>query len=124
MLFCLRALRPGRAWKDKPIAIAFWCINVGLMAMVLISILPVGLMQAWASVEFGTWYARSAEFMQTPIMNNLRWLRVIGDTIFAFGALVLGWFVLGLVTGHSYSEHGFVREGEWKVEEEAVEVGR
>ncbi len=27
---------------------------------------------------------------------------MIGDTIFAVGALVLGWFVLGLVTGHSY----------------------
>ena len=88
--------------------------------MVLISLLPVGLMQAWASVEYGTWYARSSEFLQTPMMNTLRWLRVIGDTIFAFGTLVLGWFVLGLVTGHSYAEHGYVREGEWKVEEEPV----
>ncbi len=25
MLFCLRALRPGLAWKDKPLAFAFWC---------------------------------------------------------------------------------------------------
>jgi nitric oxide reductase subunit B len=124
MLFCLRALRPGRAWKDKPIALAFWCVNIGLLTMVVISLLPVGLMQAWASVEYGTWYARSAEFLQTPLMNHLRWLRVIGDSIFAFGALVLGWFVLGLVTGHSYAETGFVREGEWKVEEEPVEVGR
>jgi nitric oxide reductase subunit B len=120
MLFCLRALRPGRAWKEKPIALAFWCINIGLLTMVLISLLPVGLMQAWASVEYGTWYARSSEFLQTPTMNTLRWLRVIGDTIFAFGTLVLGWFVLGLVTGHSYAEHGFVREGQWKVEEEPV----
>ena len=35
MLFCLRALRPGLAWKDRPLAIAFWCINIGLAAMVL-----------------------------------------------------------------------------------------
>ena len=34
-------------------------------------------------------------------MNTLRWLRVIGDTIFALGALGLGWFVLGLKTGWS-----------------------
>jgi hypothetical protein len=47
------------------------------------------------------WYARSAEFMQTDIMNTLRWMRVIGDTIFAAGALGLGWFVVGLLTGHS-----------------------
>jgi nitric oxide reductase subunit B len=83
--------------------------------MVLISVLPIGLMQVWASVEYGTWYARSAEFMQTPLMNRLRWMRMIGDSVFALGALVLGWFVLGLLTGHSYDERGFVAEGEWAV---------
>jgi nitric oxide reductase subunit B len=80
--------------------------------MVLISVLPVGLLQAWAALEYGTWYARSAEFMQTDLMNTLRWLRVIGDTIFALGALGLGWFVVGLLTGHSFDPHGEVREGE------------
>ncbi|HLO01564.1 MAG TPA: hypothetical protein VK191_00415 [Symbiobacteriaceae bacterium] len=58
-------------------------------------------MQTWASVEHGLWYARSAEFMKTPIMDTLRWMRVIGDTIFAAGVLALGWFVLGLTTGWS-----------------------
>jgi nitric oxide reductase subunit B len=72
--------------------------------MVLLSMLPVGLMQAWASVEHGTWYARSAEFMQQPLLQNLRWGRAIGDSLFAIGALVLGWFVLGLVTGHSFEK--------------------
>ena len=47
------------------------------------------------------WFARSAEFLQTPLMDKLRWLRVVGDTIFAAGALGLGWFVLGLKTGWS-----------------------
>jgi nitric oxide reductase subunit B len=115
MLFCLRALRPGMAWKNGPLWLAFWSINVGLAAMVLFSMLPIGLMQAWASVEYGTWYARSAEFLQTGIMGRLRWLRMIGDSIFAVGALVLGWFVLGLLTGHSYDRRGFVAEGEWEV---------
>jgi nitric oxide reductase subunit B len=85
---------------------------------VLISVLPIGLMQAWASVEYGTWYARSAEFLHSGPMDTLRWMRIIGDTIFAFGALVLGWFVLGLVTGHSYDRHGRVIEGEWEVRPE------
>ncbi len=67
----------------------------------LLSQLPVGLLQTRASVEHGTWYARSAEFMQTPTMDQLRWLRVIGDTIFAVGILAPGWFVLGLKTGWS-----------------------
>jgi len=115
MLFCLRALRPGKAWKNAPLALSFWTINIGLALMVVLSMLPIGLMQAWASVEYGTWYARSAEFMQTPLLNHLRWLRMLGDSIFALGALVLGWFVLGLVTGHSYDRRGYVAEGEWVV---------
>jgi nitric oxide reductase subunit B len=58
-------------------------------------------MQAWASVEHGMWYARSAEFLQTPTMDTLRWLRVVGDTLFAAGIVALGYFVLGLKTGWS-----------------------
>ncbi len=69
--------------------------------MVLLSLLPVGLLQAWASVNTGMWYARSAEFLQTDLMETLRWMRVVGDTIFAVGIIGLGWFVLGLKTGHS-----------------------
>jgi nitric oxide reductase subunit B len=53
MLFCLRALRPGASWKIAPLAIAFWCINGGLGLMVLLSVLPLGLLQAWASVDVG-----------------------------------------------------------------------
>jgi nitric oxide reductase subunit B len=113
MLFCLRGLKPGAAWKEKPIAFAFWAINIGLTFMVLLSLLPIGLLQAWASVQYGTWYARSAEFLQTGGMNVLRWMRVPGDSLFALGALVLGWFVFGLWTGHSYDPSaGTVQEGE------------
>jgi nitric oxide reductase subunit B len=104
MLFCLRAWQPGKAWKDKPLAISFWSMNLGLALMVVLSLLPLGLLQAWASVQYGTWYARSAEFLQTPLMNVLRWLRVPGDTIFTIGVLALCWFLFGLLTGGSYEE--------------------
>ena len=101
MLFCLKGLTVHQNWRTGSLAFAFWSINLGLALMVLLSLLPVGLLQTWASVEHGTWYARSAEFMQTPIMDKLRWLRIVGDTIFAVGVLSLGWFVLGLKTGWS-----------------------
>jgi len=101
MLFCLRGLTSRCVWKNGALVLAFWSINIGLALMVLLSLLPVGLMQTWASVEKGTWYARSAEFMQTPLMDTLRWLRVVGDSIFAIGIISLGWFVLGLKTGWS-----------------------
>ncbi len=124
MLFCLRALRPGLKWRDRPLAIAFWSINIGLALMVLLSMLPVGLLQAWASVEYGTWYARSAEFLQTPMLTRLRWMRMFGDTLFAFGALVLGWFVLGLVTGHSFDKTATLDEGELNTRELEVAHSR
>ncbi len=96
MLFVLRALAPELKWREKLVAFSFWAINIGLMAMILLSLLPVGLAQTWASVETGYWYARSPEFLQTPVMDFLRWMRVPGDTIFAIGALVLVAFMVGL----------------------------
>jgi nitric oxide reductase subunit B len=102
MLFCLRAMRPEAQWRERPIAIAFWGINLGLGAMTVLSVLPVGLMQTWASVTEGYWYARSSEFLQTPVLATFRWMRMIGDTVFALGALLLVAFVFGLATGHSH----------------------
>jgi nitric oxide reductase subunit B len=86
ILFAVRAIRPDRQLPDRLLSLAFWSINGGLAAMVLISVLPVGLLQTWASVEHGYWYARSPEFLNTGVMDVLRWLRVIGDTVFAAGA--------------------------------------
>ena len=93
MLFALRAMQPRRPWKEGLLRFSFWSINIGLLAMVTISLLPVGLMQTWASVKYGYWYARSAGFLQTPLMENLRWSRMFGDTIFAVGAVTLVYFV-------------------------------
>jgi nitric oxide reductase subunit B len=103
MLFCLRGLTQQMAWKSRVLSFSFWALNIGLALMILLSLLPVGLLQTWASVEHGMWYARSAEFLQNGLMEKLRWMRVIGDTIFAFGAVGIGWFVLGLKTGWSHA---------------------
>jgi len=101
MLFCMRVLYVREDWKEGPIKFSFWTINGGLTLMVLLSLLPVGIMQTWASVEHGYWYARSAEFLYSPTVQVFKWLRAIGDTIFAVGALTLALFVFGLATGHS-----------------------
>lgn len=101
MLFVLRDLNKDDDWKEGPIKFAFWSINIGLAAMVLISVLPIGLIQTVASVKEGLWYARSAEFMNSPTIDTLRWLRVIGDTIFALGTVALTWFIFGLKFGWS-----------------------
>jgi nitric oxide reductase subunit B len=107
MLFSLRALDPVAEWKDGLVKFGFWATNIGLMAMVALSLLPVGLMQTWASVETGYWYARSPEFLQNGVIETFRWLRVIGDTIFAAGALAIAVFVIGLRFGGSTRDEGF-----------------
>jgi len=96
MLFCLRALAPELAWREKWLKFSFWAMNIGLLAMCVISLLPVGLLQTWASVTDGYWYARSTEFLGSPLMQTLRWLRAPGDTIFALGELALVAFLVML----------------------------
>lgn len=101
MLFSLRGMTIHNEWNEKILKFSFWCFQIGLTLMVLLSILPVGIIQTIASVDHGIWYARSMEFMQDPTLQTLRWLRVIGDTIFAFGSVGLVYFVVGLKTGWS-----------------------
>ena len=104
MLFVLRDMNKDVVWKDKWIKFAFWSINIGLAAMVFISVLPIGLAQTVASVQDGLWYARSAEFLHQPYLVTFKWLRVIGDTIFAAGTVSLVWFIFGLKGGWSINK--------------------
>jgi nitric oxide reductase subunit B len=104
LLFCLKGLATHNVWRTGVLSFSFWAINIGLALMVLLSLLPVGLAQTWASVEYGLWYARSAEFLQDDTLHVLRWLRVIGDTVFALGIFGFVWFVAGLKTGWSFSD--------------------
>jgi nitric oxide reductase subunit B len=105
MLFVLKGLTSKYVWKDRYISIAFWGLNIGILLMAVISLLPVGVLQTIASIKHGMWYARSADFMQNPTLQTLRWLRIIGDTIFAVGALALAVFVVGLKTGWSVARN-------------------
>ncbi len=101
MLFVLRDMNKDVVWKDRWMKFSFWSINIGLAAMVFISVLPIGLAQTVASVQEGLWWARSAEFLQQPYLVTFKWLRVIGDTIFAAGTVALAWFIFGLKFGWS-----------------------
>jgi nitric oxide reductase subunit B len=96
LLFCMRAMRPTAQWNERLLAIGFWSINIGLMAMIVLSVFPIGLVQTWASVEHGYAYARSPELMQLPYMKTLRWMRIPGDTLFAVGAMAIIAFVFGV----------------------------
>ncbi|HTN35857.1 MAG TPA: nitric-oxide reductase large subunit [Arachidicoccus sp.] len=96
ILFMLRSLYRDKIWNNKIIGFAFWAINIGLMLMIVLSLLPVGIAQAVASVNKGMWYARSPQFLEQPVISTLKWLRIVGDTIFALGLFAFVWFVFDL----------------------------
>jgi len=99
MLFCLRGLSRTAYWDEKLLSKSFWAMNIGLALMAALSLLPMGLLQVYAAVDQGFWYARSAEFLQQPLMQTIVWLRMPGDVIFAAGALMLALFIVRLFVG-------------------------
>jgi nitric oxide reductase subunit B len=106
VLFCMRGLRGQMRWNTGALKTAFWCLNIGLALMAALTLLPLGPMQLLAAIEHGYWYARSADFMNKPIVDMLVWMRVPGDTIFSIGALALCWFMLRLWIAPRRAEDG------------------
>jgi nitric oxide reductase subunit B len=103
LLVVLRRLYPEGVWREGWLQVAFWAMNLGLALMVVLSLLPIGLLQAAASIDQGLWYARSDVFMQQPHIATLRWMRLIGDTVFLIGVGAFATFVAGLKLGWSYA---------------------
>ncbi|MFT3756077.1 MAG: nitric-oxide reductase large subunit [Pseudoxanthomonas sp.] len=99
MLFCLRSMRPHAHWPEGLLRASFWTFNIGLALMALLTLLPMGVLQLNAALEHGYWLARSAEFMNRPIIDMLVWMRMPGDVIFSVGAMTLAVFVLKLWLG-------------------------
>jgi nitric oxide reductase subunit B len=110
LLFCMRAMDPERKWNTKLLSFAFWAINIGMLMEIMFSLLPIGLLQTYQSVNEGYWYARSPEFMQTSLMQTLRWMRLFGDTVFAIGAVAFVWFAINLMITRRRTEPAMIAE--------------
>ncbi|WP_272150370.1 nitric-oxide reductase large subunit [Tenacibaculum aiptasiae] len=93
IITCLR-LYSKRLWNEKLIKNAFWLLNIGLVLMVVLSLLPLGIIQAYTSITKGYSYARDAELLYTPTVQTIKWLRVIGDVVFSIGIGYFCWFVI------------------------------
>lgn len=96
MLFCLRGMAPRYEWNHRWMNAAFWSLNIGLALMIVCALLPAGIWQTYNANLHGYWYARSADFIHSPIMETLVWLRVPGDIIFAGGAFALFYAMIGV----------------------------
>ena len=93
-LMILRYIRPRIVFDERLMKVGFWWLNIGLVLMLFTSLLPVGIIQFIASASEGLWYARSEAFMQSDILQTLRWIRTIGDVVFIVGALAVTWQVV------------------------------
>jgi nitric oxide reductase subunit B len=89
MLFALREFVPEDAWNEMLLRFSFWMINGGLVVMLIFGLIPNGFYQLVQSINYGTWYARSAEVITSPWMRWTVWLRIPGDIIFAIGTLAM-----------------------------------
>ena len=94
VLMVLHYSVPGFKFNEKLMRTGFWGLNAGLVLMIVTSLLPIGLIQFYASATEGMWYARGEEFMQQSILQTLRWIRTFGDVVFIVGAFAVAWQVV------------------------------
>jgi len=87
-LFCVRYLIPANRWPDRLARISFWSLNLGLAWMVFASLLPLGLLQLFQSVNEGYFEARSLGYITSPGNALLEWMRLPGDVVFIVGGVL------------------------------------
>ena len=87
-LFALRYLIPAPRWPDRLAKISFWSLNIGLAWMTFATLLPLGVIQLWHSINDGYYEARSLAFITQPGNAVLEWLRLPGDVIFIVGGVL------------------------------------
>jgi len=87
-LFCLRYLIPAERWPEKWARISFWSANIGLAWMCFATLLPLGILQLYKSVDSGYFEARQLEFLTNGTNRLIEWLRLPGDIVLIAGCAV------------------------------------
>ncbi|MEX5268636.1 MULTISPECIES: nitric-oxide reductase large subunit [Kocuria] len=87
-LFALRYLIPPERWPDRLAKISFWSLNLGLAWMVFATLLPLGVVQLWHSVNDGYYEARTLQYLTNPGNAALEWIRLPGDLVFIIGGVL------------------------------------
>ena len=87
-LFALRYIIPPDRWPDKYAKLSFWSLNIGLAWMVFATLLPLGVLQLWSSVNDGYYEARTLGYISQPGNVVLEWMRMPGDVVFIVGGVL------------------------------------
>ena len=87
-MFAFRYVIPADRWPEKLARISFWCMNIGLAWMVFVTLLPLGVLQLYHSVNDGYFEARSLGYITKPGNAVIEWLRMPGDLILIVGGVL------------------------------------
>ncbi len=131
-MFGLRYLIPPDKWSDKLASLSFWSLNIGLAWMSFVSLMPLGVLQLYRSVDASYFDARSPAFLTDGTSVMLEWLRLPGDVIFIGGGVLpllwMTWQGLLAVVRHRTVEPGadlqLFTEVEDHIPDEATASGR
>jgi nitric oxide reductase subunit B len=87
-MFAFRYVIPADKWPEKMARLSFWSMNIGLAWMVFATLLPLGILQLFHSVNEGYVDARSLGYLTQPGNALLEWLRLPGDVILIVGGVL------------------------------------
>lgn len=93
LLYAMRHARPG-GWSERRLFLGFWALNIGLALMLVVSVVPIGVLQLLEAMQVDYAAARSLAFYQQPLVLLLNELRLPGDTLIILGAALLAWEVV------------------------------
>lgn len=120
LLFSWRGMVDKAHWDNRMLKISFWGFNGGLLLMIVASLFPVGVLQAWVSFSEALWSARDASFFERPIVMTLTAFRVVPDLIvIVLGVLPLLYF---LFATYRHLKPVGIKEGESVWERLGVEL--
>jgi len=100
-LFCLRYLIPADRWPEKWAKISFWATNIGLAWMCFATLLPLGILQLYESVDKGYFEARELKFITNDTNVLIEWLRLPGDIVFIAGGALPTLYIAYLGIRHT-----------------------
>jgi nitric oxide reductase subunit B len=121
-LFALRYIIKPEKWPERLAKLSFWSLNIGLAWMVFATLLPLGVLQLWYSVNDGYYEARTLGYIATPGNAILEWLRMPGDVVFLVGGIAPFLWIAWLGVRHAVTKRTHQMEPETLFVEEHPEA--
>jgi nitric oxide reductase subunit B len=102
-MFAFRYAIPADKWPEKWAKVSFWSMNIGLLWMTFATLLPLGVLQLYHSVNDGYYEALSLGYITKPGNALLEWVRMPGDVILIVGGVLPFIFIAYTAVRHVFA---------------------